>query len=87
MSKQHTLGPWVYRGGQIDARDGTVVQPNAISWAPDGDLIAAAPDLYEACKIALARIDPTPRFSDVPLEPWAQEACDALRAAIRKVEG
>lgn len=65
----------------------------APDWDGDrvGKLFAAAPELLEACKLALQRIDPKlpgrKLKPDVPLEPWARESCDALRAAIAKAEG
>ena len=46
-------------------------------------LIAAAPDLLEACKVALSRLDLLADDFDV----YSQGSTDVLRAAIAKAEG
>lgn len=48
-------------------------------------LIAAAPDLYEACK-AFMRAQSAPRDNDTEIALW-DEAIVAIEAAIAKAEG
>jgi hypothetical protein len=52
-------------------------------------LIAAAPDLLEACKVALFAIDPQSEYGTKKstLEEWASETCKVLKEAIVKAEG
>jgi len=91
---QHTPGPW-WAGTDEDAHmvygseaDGTAV---ADCMRDDGDdyveranarLIAAAPDLLAACKVALDRIG-----SDIESPHLRTADGDQLRAAVAKAEG
>ena len=79
----HTPGPWVVTANrrertiQIDTADGrgTVVQPGAISWAPDAALLAASPSLLHALERLVAFAAPY----GIPL--------DDAEVAIRRAKG
>ena len=78
---EHTPGPWTVDRLCIQAPDGNVALVN-LARASDADarLIAAAPDLLEACKGVYDEHehDHAPRQCFV---------CDKLAAAIAKAEG
>lgn len=64
MSTPHTPGPWAHRNGRIFAADRENLTIAHVARAADGDyspangdLIAAAPDMYEALKLALKALD------------------------------
>jgi hypothetical protein len=83
--QKHTPGPWHVDYAQgIIAADGTVVayveSDHSDTPTPDGNLIAAAPDLLEAAKQALQV------FVD---QRWDDDlsAAKSLKAAIAKAEG
>lgn len=88
MSK-HTHGPWITNGRAIeqDADDDALVVAYAEDeqnddWEANARLIAAAPDLLEACKIALAEtLRANEHFKSV------SPATAMLEAAIAKAEG
>ena len=85
MSK-HTPGPWTaYKAPngdvQVDSPRGTIVTSGAITWVPNADLIAAAPELLEACKAILAALLANKRFETM------QATLDATIDAIAKAEG
>jgi len=52
---------------------------------PNAKLIAAAPDLLAAAKFTTDLIQGGDAFANI--EPWAQEICSRLNAAIAKAEG
>ena len=97
MSK-HTSGPWVvHPPGTISHPNTAAVSPlgafdwvcsmqlsNCPNWRADAALIAAAPDLLEACKKMLAEIDDAP-------EKFPSTVCsvadEEMRAAVAKAEG
>jgi hypothetical protein len=98
MSAKHTPGPWHRRIGrvgngtpasqheQVCNSDGVAVVMLEHDGQPDGDanarLIAAAPDLLEACKDALSS------FSAAHAHRRNGNCeCDVIRAAIAKAEG
>jgi len=92
----HTKGPWkVYftkDGGKIigigDAEGAGVTDPHFGLWSSGEEqeanarLIAAAPDLLEACKAALSVIK-----ANFPTEQSEFMALEKLDAAIAKAEG
>lgn len=90
---KHTPGPWKYDGmwSLVMAGKYEIAAIHAARFAEDtkkrkrldesqanARLIAAAPDLLEACKEALLWIE-------TPTRPWAATA-DLIRAAIQKAE-
>lgn len=90
-----TPGPWIVsknqREGtsQIDTADGrgTVVQPRAISWAPDARLIAAAPEMLEfvrrvARPLAIYQ-SPEDKTALAQHGSWVDHA----RALLKRIEG
>lgn len=92
MSK-HTPGPWIldkervahfYRVYDSELRlvatvpAGSRTKPSWLA-IPNLQLIAAAPDLYEALKDALSLIE--------TLSPMEGDTCRKARAAIAKAEG
>ena len=88
----HTPGPWRYQGedpyGGWNVDADSLESGDYIAWLPDHDregegqanahLTAAAPELLEACKVALSWIHPTDAGS-------IRARC--LREAIAKAEG
>ena len=83
MSK-HTQGPWVFEYGSIYTPTGKqVCRPcdkktqTYKNWEANARLIAAAPELLEACQALLTYHD---------YEGYA-EAADKARAAIAKAKG
>lgn len=88
MSK-HTPGPWSITNGTILGSDGVgVTRPiSRFDGAADANahLIAAAPDLYEACK-KLAMLSSGAEDDDAYAEvPWS--VIEDARAALAKAEG
>jgi len=83
----HTPGPWTYyRNGdqsQVDCTTGTICQ--SIAWAPNGPLIAAAPDLLAALK-GVAWGD-RPCWCGYVVGDTHTWHCREARAAIAKAEG
>ena len=75
-----TKGPWTYdrSTGQVDVSTGTIC--NGISWAANGPLIAAAPELLEALTYLVAQAPSSARGS-------LGKAMDAAYKAIAKAEG
>ena len=91
-----TPGPWhVVDGKEVAAQDGGVAE--IVTWHRDHDeivanahLIAAAPDLYEACDEALRFLDRGLGdycAGDGGVEMWMLAIQDKLRDAIRKARG
>ncbi len=97
MSTQHTPGPWSYHANG-DANHYCILREgkrwvvsflqNGEIWTPEQEanarLIAAAPDMLAAAKLALAPIifGSVETGRHIPRAAW-----DALRAAIAKAEG
>lgn len=83
----HTPGPWVVdsNGNYIDSATGIpVARLSATAQLDDNArLIAAAPDLLEACKAAVAVLGK--EYYDQPFE-W-RPVYPKLKAAIAKAEG
>jgi hypothetical protein len=90
----HTPGPWAwtpmsrsdsYQNGSLDAGTRSVVFHSACWWPRKADrtLIAAAPELLEACKVEeyAFRVPAGTRADD------ELKALELLRAAIAKAEG
>lgn len=88
MSEQkHTPGPWtlapcshgglILRRGDAIGRDTHIQSSLQILPEADAHLIAAAPDLLQACKVA---------FVALAAPEWG-EVQDQIRAAIAKAEG
>ena len=88
---KHTPGPWRFDGHGINGADGTRIAKvsNTNPYQSDGrtrdtefdatsQLIAAAPELLLACKLALDAIE---------MDRHHPGYADALRAAIAKAEG
>jgi hypothetical protein len=85
----HTPGPWkaeyretslaVYQRTRSGAKTGHPICVVSRKDKANADLIAAAPDLLNACKVALPLLE---RFVQ-----GAESAHDLLRAAIAKAEG
>lgn len=80
---KHTPGPWTYREGMISGGNKIKIaemdqchMPNIEHYA-NAALIAAAPELLEACKKAIIAIE----------ERELTVAIAFLEAAIRKAEG
>ena len=87
---KHTLGPWMKEIEHIVSRDENGYCRNdsnsiCVLYGPDAEanahLIAAAPDLLEACNL----IDFIPEGWEMPLG-WNQIAAQ-IRKAIAKAEG
>lgn len=104
--QKHTPGPWHVDYAQgIIAADGTVVAyveaDHSDTPTPDGNLIAAAPDLLEAARlqerhewarrnlesIGADRLHPSRLSLVMEVERTAHEASMARKAAIAKAEG
>jgi hypothetical protein len=91
MSAEHTPGPWATSVDFIDpvpkhcyrSDDGCEFHSIARAFGPNSKanarLIAAAPDLLDAAKLALHELE----WEFAPMSPGAE----ALRAAIAKAEG
>ena len=88
MNTKHTPGPWSARNNQVYAKvtcaDGTVLLPticlvntNTTSADSNAKLIAAAPDLFEACLTALKALPDSEQDSELF---WK------LKNALRKAE-
>ncbi len=84
MTTKHTAGPWSHRNGRVFQTDYEALTIAKVARAHDGDyspangaLIAAAPELLEACKVAFDQTCAAGRPKD-----WEQ-----LRAAIAKATG
>ena len=81
---KHTPGPWTEIDGLLTCSDGLppfAFQRPQEELQANARLIAAAPDLLEACHMTLAAI-----AADLP--DWAIIECKAkLRTAIAKAEG
>ena len=89
----HTPGPWKVQKTRsnrpitmimtVDKQGAVICDMNKIGGNDidaDARLIAAAPDLLAACKLAL-------EYTGWHYHAGAQEAHDALKAAIAKAEG
>lgn len=90
MKTQHTPGPWIIESGvgfySIICRDGgkydgATIAHEVCNGEANAQLIAAAPDLLEACKYAVRELGP----ESEGVCCW--QAFDALQAAIAKAEG
>lgn len=105
MHDKHSPGPWVcapfpnpnynivLMGPHGTKRDiATVMRSLDDVGVANARLVAAAPDLLEACKAALAYV-PTSTESGEPHDGSAWDCCEAcaamekLRAALAKAEG
>lgn len=89
MSNLHTPGPWAVDGSCIYAPDGAILAQvhnpgatqNDYPLLPNRNLMAAAPDLLEACRALLAA---APHDGE---GIQRVNACNQARAAIAKAEG
>jgi hypothetical protein len=90
---QHTPGPWIYddRYVNVIAEDGRAIagRPAWSSLSPDSEeadarLIAAAPELLEACEAALFALDCAINLQGLQL---LIPTADKVRAAIAKAKG
>ena len=87
---KHTPGPWHIKDGKVFAAaicrvDGT---PDGSAEA-NAQLIAAAPELLEACKIAMKIVqypNMTKQYSKASYE-YSEKARELISIAIAKVEG
>lgn len=92
---QHTPGPWKaelacrdIRGQEswrVNTPDGTVA--DYIDWAPDAPLIAAAPELLEACRKSLYALEGVVKLCEIHDSRLPDALLDLVRAAIAKAEG
>jgi hypothetical protein len=79
MTTKHTDGPWrIYRNHVMGGAPERSVASGASP--ADARLIAAAPDLFEACEVALAHVNASAFRENVP---WARQ----MLAAIAKARG
>lgn len=83
----HTPGPWCYRKGQlirtfVVGRENGYLITMGVNREEDARLMAAAPELLEACIIARNYLNSG--FSDGPRE---SEVREALENAVRKAKG
>lgn len=88
MKTQHTPGPWIIESGvgfySIICRDGgkydgATIAHEVCNGEANANLIAAAPDLLEACKLAEANLAPAYSSDHLVMK--------SLRVAIAKAEG
>ena len=100
MSK-HTPGPWVVNGAGVDFRElvrfpsGVIVSCKSKKGydIETARLIAAAPDMYEALKVALGFVAAFAGYYQVAYEtgsdyhPKHKEAIAQVRAALAKADG
>lgn len=97
MSAQHTPGPWIAVGAWVEHPDDSI--PDICTCDPEdmgqegrsdkeiranARLIAAAPDLLEACKLIVSAFDALAPISAARNEPLQ---INAARAAIVKAGG
>lgn len=88
MTPRYSPKPWRWYRGELLAADGERViscsQAGDHECDRDGDelLIAAAPDLVEACRLALEALLPATYGTELGLNE--QIAVDAVRAALLK---
>ena len=82
-----TPGPWIVTADVDGPRIQSVEYPLGEVWGPlraaDARLIAAAPELLEACKLAYARLKP----GDIRKDYAGHVAHVAMAKAINKAEG
>lgn len=85
---RHSKGPWSVSRVRIQSSDGKVVATCDV-WGPDwstkkanADLIAAAPDLLEACEALIAWVDALP-----VKHPQQSAFKKKARAAIARATG
>lgn len=95
----HTPGPWTFDPqltnftARITARNGMSTVCSGIGMRPDADLIAAAPDLLEACRKVLDWLTHLEQSLDEGdnlrrmREQYHRRYTTALTAAIEKAEG
>jgi hypothetical protein len=91
--QKHTPGPWHVTGSDVGGAMVVTDQVEIAGW-PDmpqdrsmanARLIAAAPELLEACKQALTAATEPVSFAEMKAE--AERVIKALRAAIERAEG
>jgi len=85
----HSPAPWriVYNDIIYDANDDTVVEYYRLAKYPaDAALIAAAPELLEACKNALSYMEVYNQVSPT-LSEYEKNIANSLRSLIAKAEG
>jgi hypothetical protein len=87
----HTPGPWEYEDGDVEVTDesGAIVaeappHSTGAEWAPRARLIAAAPDLLAALRVALEVLERT-GFADGRTH-GEDNAAHIARAAIAKAQ-
>ena len=88
----NTQGPWkIGSNGAsvkvVDAEDKAIcmLTPRKEAW--NGDLIAAAPDLLDACRCALADLEGLAEAECFSIDDPAHRTISELRAAIKKATG
>ncbi|MBA43595.1 MAG: hypothetical protein CMF62_06285 [Magnetococcales bacterium] len=85
---KHTPGPWLADGFFVSTKDDEHSIVSAVISKPDEELkanahlIAAAPDLLEACEAALKKLNSICQHSNA-----AHEAQTMIREAINKAKG
>lgn len=89
----HTPGPWEAQGYLPESyRVHPQGNPQYQTATPDEffanvRLIAAAPELLEACKVALREVESMERFTSFRVGADLYDISDMLKAAIAKAEG
>ena len=87
----HTPGPWKWDGYDIRASNDEIILTSDGRFGSDADchLIAAAPDLLAALKLALEMIEMSVRTRDPNWDGTVKDgrAISNARAAIAKAEG
>jgi len=79
----HTPGPWTYdlSTEEIVAANGTIGRCEPAS----GPLMAAAPDLLDACKLAVDRLDSYARNRRNSADAKRRESADLIERALRSI--
>jgi hypothetical protein len=93
-SPAHTDGPWLLANGNEIVADNpqesfiAEVFDETDNWKANARLIAAAPQLLEACKVALDALNQIPNTRiDCGVHRNSYSVCSMLSAMISKAEG